>query len=74
MRRTVALFLSRWGVAYLLLYMLPFPVGQIPGLDELWSLARQPWIALVAWVGEVVFAVEAAPRYSGSGDTAYNYV
>lgn len=74
MRRTLALFLSRWGVAYLLLYMLPFPVGQIPGLDELWSLARQPWIALVAWVGEVVFAVEAVPRYSGSGDTAYNYV
>lgn len=71
--RVVALG-RRWFVAYLLVYMLPFPLGQIPGVDELMGVLRRPWVSLVGWVGAGLFGVEAVPRHSGSGDTTYHHV
>lgn len=64
----------RWLLAYLFLYMAPFPLDHVPGLDALVSIAGAPWQALVTWVGDAVFGVEAVRRYTGSGDTMYDYV
>lgn len=65
---------ARWLLAYLALYIAPFPLNFVPGLDALTELAAIPWQTLVTWIGAVVFGVEAVPRHTGSGDTMFNYV
>ncbi|MDC0715715.1 hypothetical protein [Nannocystis bainbridge] len=67
-------FPQRWLLAYLLLYVAPFPLNYIPGLDMLVAVPGVAWQAVVTWVGAVVFAVEAVPRATGSGDTMFDYV
>lgn len=68
-----AAFGGRWGVAYVWLYILPFPLDRLPVVDGRVAELAAPWHALVAAVGALL-GVEAAPRHSGSGDTTYHYV
>ncbi len=74
MSSRIATLARRWLLVYLVLYMFPFPLGVIPGVDALVIEAGRPWRALIAAVGEALFAAEAVPRFSGSGDTMYNYI
>jgi uncharacterized membrane protein YphA (DoxX/SURF4 family) len=70
----VLAFGRRWLIAYLVGYMLPFPLGHIPGLDSWVHEAAGPWRALLAWAGQALFGVEAVSRFSGSGDTMYHHI
>ncbi len=63
---------QRWLLAYLVLYIAPFPLNFVPGLDALTELAAIPWQTLVTWIGAAVFGVETVPRHTGSGDTMFN--
>lgn len=67
-------FARRFVMIYLVAYVAPFPLKFVPGLEELLGLASAPWSWLVTWTGDVVFGVEAVPRYNGSGDTMYDWV
>src|SRR5207248_9002738 len=64
----------RFVCAYLLLYIVPFPLYYIPVVSEITVPYTHFSNALVAWVGEHVFQVEAVYQISGSGDRTYNYV
>jgi predicted DCC family thiol-disulfide oxidoreductase YuxK len=82
--------LRRFAVAYLLVYMLPFPLtlltylvqlpllSDLPGLGTVIgfvvSLYGQVLNPTVAWVGQHIFGVEATPAGTGSGDRTFNYV
>jgi hypothetical protein len=59
----------RFAFAYLVLYILPFPVPGDPN-----GTYANLWHALVPRVGRQVFGVEITVRPNGSGDTTYNYV
>jgi hypothetical protein len=61
--------LFRFVFAYLVLYILPFPVDSGPTR----AYARF-WNDLVPRVGRQVFHVEATAHPTGSGDPAYDYV
>jgi hypothetical protein len=65
--------LFRFLFAYLVLYMLPFPVDAL-SLDEVYGFYQSLWRAVVPWVGERLLGLEVTFRASGSGDTTYNYV
>ncbi|HSM06482.1 MAG TPA: thiol-disulfide oxidoreductase DCC family protein [Longimicrobiales bacterium] len=80
----------RLVIAYLIIYMLPFPLtllgnltrvpllGDIPGLGTVIGWLLVPWSALTNWVttftGNVLFGVQVAPSMTGSGDQTFNYV
>jgi hypothetical protein len=66
--------LFRFTFAYLVLYILPFPLGFASGMASLVQPYTDLWNALVPWVGKHVFRVEITVRPNGSGDTTYNYV
>jgi hypothetical protein len=61
--------LFRFVFAYLVLYILPFPVEAGPD-----GMYADLWHALVPRVGRQVFHTEITVRPNGSGDTTYNYV
>lgn len=83
-------WLTRFSIAYLLIYMLPFPlsligyigdvplIGDIPGLGAVLGFITGLWGAvltpLTTWTGAAVFGVEAVPAVTGSGDQTFNYV
>lgn len=72
-----AAFAQRTCVAYLLLYLLPFPLDcfpldRVPGVTASIDALLTPWHVLVAWIGESIFAV--AVGTPSATDTTYNYV
>lgn len=69
-----AAYARRWLVAYLLVYILPFPLTAVPVLEVLASFPHDFWDALMGWVGETLLGVTAVRRYTGSGDTMLHYV
>jgi predicted DCC family thiol-disulfide oxidoreductase YuxK len=89
-RASVRSWALRFVMAYLILYMLPFPatllanvsriplVGDIPGLGPAigWLLGLWDSMtnALVTWTGDLVFGLDVQPRATGSGDQTFNYV
>jgi predicted DCC family thiol-disulfide oxidoreductase YuxK len=86
----LAAWLPRFAIAYVLVYMAPFPltllgylfqlplVADIPGLASAmgWLLGLHGTLInpLVTWVGQSVFGVEALPVMTGSGDQTFNYI
>ncbi|MEA2603470.1 MAG: hypothetical protein QOF89_4462 [Acidobacteriota bacterium] len=66
--------LFRFVFVYFLIYLLPFPLDVIPGLEKVIQKYQDLWNALVPWVGEHVFHVGIPAQPAGSGDTTYNYV
>jgi hypothetical protein len=64
----------RFVFAYFILYILPFPLGIIPGTQKISQLYVNLWDAVVPMVGRHVFHTEITVRPNGSGDTTYNYV
>lgn len=60
---------SRFVFAYLVLYILPFPVDGDPN-----GMYASLWNDLVPRVGRLAFGVDITVRPNGSGDTTYNYV
>jgi hypothetical protein len=66
----------RFAFAYWVLYCLPFPLPQLPGMGWLTERYDALWEALVAWVGRHVLHLETelVVLPTGSGDTTFNYV
>jgi len=66
----------RFAFAYLLLYSLPFPLGEPTFTDAFAEKYDLLWQPLVAWVGRHVlhlgYEISFAP--TGSGDTTHRYV
>ena len=67
-------FFFRFLSAYLVLYLLPFPLDTIPLTGVLAQGYTNLWDALVPWAGKLVFHVSITVQPNGSGDTTYNYV
>lgn len=67
-------FLFRWFCAFFVLYVLPFPIGAIPGTGALANSYSELWNAVVPWVGEHALGVTITVQPNGSGDTTYNFV
>ena len=67
-------FFFRFLSAYLVLYLLPFPLDTIPLTGGLVQRYTDLWDALVPWAGKRVFHVTITVQPNGSGDTTYNYV
>ncbi len=67
--------LFRFGMIYVLLYSLPFPIDQLPAMGWLSALTKAIWEPIVNVVGEYVLGLdELVDQQGGSGDTTYNYV
>ena len=80
----------RFVIAYLVLYVLPFPLTLLGNLGRIWLIGDIPglgtaigWVlglwgamtnALTTLLGGVAFGVEVRPQLTGSGDTTFNYV
>lgn len=80
----------RFVIAYLILYMLPFPLqllgnvarlpllGDIPGVGTAIGAILGAWDSmtapLVTLTGSLAFGVDVEPRLTGSGDQTFNYV
>lgn len=76
--RTVASVISAWVhrffVAYLLLYCVPFPLGQLSAGYPLVMKFEQTQRGAVLWVASAVFEKTITIFPAGSGDTTYNYI
>jgi len=48
-------FAFRFVFAYLVLYIFPFPLTSIPGLDAVAEPYHKLWKAIVHWAGKIVF-------------------
>ncbi|NOK08952.1 hypothetical protein [Corallococcus exercitus] len=66
----------RFASVYLLLHVLPFPLGILPGTQRISGAYREAWQAIVPWVGRHVLhlGTDITVFTNGSGDTTYNYV
>lgn len=80
----------RFVIAYLLLYMMPFPftllgnlgrivlIGDVPGLGQAIGWALGLWSsmtnALVSVMGNLAFGLDVERQFTGSGDQTFNYV
>ncbi|HJQ31114.1 MAG TPA: hypothetical protein VJ866_02990 [Pyrinomonadaceae bacterium] len=66
----------RFAFAYLVIYILPFPLGSLPLTDALDVPYTRFWDALVPWVGRHVLKLgyEINVADNGSGDRTYDYV
>src|SRR6185436_1005358 len=66
--------LFRFTFAYFVLYLFPFPLDVIPYV----AIVTQPYETLREWtvigVGKHLFHVEVVHRFTGSGDTTYDYI
>lgn len=66
----------RFVFAYLVLYNLPFPLGEPTFTDNIAQKYDDLWQPVVAWVGEHVlhlsYEISFAP--TGSGDTTHRYI
>ncbi len=63
-------------LAYLTLYLFPFPLGWVAGTEAISSLYDNAWASVVPWVGAHVLHLRAPITIlpNGSGDTTFNYV
>lgn len=68
--------LFRFVFAYLVLYILPFPLGAVPFTEALAEPYTQLWNAVVPRVGRHVLRLdyEINTVFNGSGDRTYDYV
>ncbi|HJT75587.1 MAG TPA: hypothetical protein VJ739_00125 [Gemmataceae bacterium] len=67
--------LFRFTFVYLLLFILPFPLEDIPGVAAVGRVYHGAWHALVTRVGARVFGLEVViALHNGSGDTTYKYL
>ncbi len=66
----------RFAFAYWLLYILPYPIGTIPGTDAIAKGFRGVVEPNVSWVAEHVlrFSEPVVAVTNGSGDTSFHYV
>lgn len=66
----------RFAFAYLILFMLPFPLGGVPYTDALAEPYTKLWDAVVPWVGRHILGLsnEVSVAVNGSGDRTYDYV
>ncbi|MEL7534805.1 MAG: hypothetical protein AAFN10_26105, partial [Bacteroidota bacterium] len=68
-------FPERFGMIYVLLYSLPFPIDQLPFMDWLGVVTKAFWEPVVNFVGKNLLGLsELVDQQGGSGDTTYNYV
>ncbi len=69
-------FLFRFFAAYFFLYIFPFPAGDIPFLDFLYSWYQILWELIVPWTGKNILHISypITVKPNGSGDTTFNYV
>jgi uncharacterized membrane protein YphA (DoxX/SURF4 family) len=65
--------LFRFAFSYLVLYILPFPLTADP-TGVLAAPFDRLWNAIVPWVGRVVFGLDVAVEFNGSGDKTANYL
>lgn len=63
-------------IAYLFLYMFPFPLDQFPMLYYLADFYMQALDAINLWVGKSLPGMESLQKieFTGSGDTTFDYV
>ncbi|HEU0030545.1 MAG TPA: DoxX family protein [Kofleriaceae bacterium] len=65
----------RFGVVLAALYMVPLPLGLIPGTQSLAEAAQKPLAWLVVWFADTVLGVgEPAVEPTGAGDTLFGWV
>ena len=66
----------RFAFAYLVSYIIPFPIGYLPFADSLNQKYANFWHAIVPWVGKHILRLsyDITVFENGSGDTTYNYV
>ena len=66
----------RFAFAYLVLYILPFPLNAIPFVESVDRAYINLWNLVVPWVGSNVLHLgyEITVLPNGSGDTTWNYV
>jgi predicted DCC family thiol-disulfide oxidoreductase YuxK len=60
--------------AYLLIYIFPFPLADLPGIDAAFRSYGDLWTRAIQWFGSNVVGVDASILPNGSGDTTFNYV
>lgn len=66
--------LFRFVFAYLVLYLLPFPLTVVPGVRAVEVAWGQLWGAVTRWLGSALFRIEVVYRETGSGDALHNYL
>jgi hypothetical protein len=71
---TTTLVGFRFAFAYLVLYILPFPLSVIPGAFPLVQCYAGLWNSIVPWVGSRFFYVTITVFTNGSGDTTFDYL
>ncbi|MEL6654559.1 MAG: hypothetical protein AAFQ87_27540, partial [Bacteroidota bacterium] len=65
----------RFGLIYILLYSLPFPIDQLPMMDWLGAVTKAFWEPIVNLIAVNILDLEPLiDQQGGSGDTSYNYV
>lgn len=66
----------RFAFAYLVLYILPFPLGSVPYTEALAEPYTELWNRIIPWVGRSVLGLsyEIGVVFNGSGDRTYDYV
>ena len=66
----------RFVFVYLILYILPFPLGSVPYTDALAEPYTELWNAIIPRVGRDVLKLdyEVAVAFNGSGDRTYDYI
>ncbi|MEL7342366.1 MAG: hypothetical protein AAGM67_17925, partial [Bacteroidota bacterium] len=65
----------RFGLIYILLYSLPFPIDQLPMMDWLGAVTKAFWEPIVNLIAVHLLDLEPlVDQQGGSGDTSYNYV
>jgi hypothetical protein len=66
----------RLAFAYLVLYIIPFPLEYLPFTASLLQKYTDFWHAIVPWVGKHILhlSYDITVFENGSGDTTYNYV
>ena len=66
----------RFVFAYLILFILPFPLGSVPYTEALAEPYTQLWNAIIPRVGRDVLKLdyEVGVVFNGSGDRTYDYI
>jgi len=67
--------LTLFGITYLLLYMLPFPLENIPGLRYIATWYNNGMESIILFAGHKLLHLPSLTRTdNGSGDTTFDYV
>ncbi len=66
----------RFFFAYFVLYVFPFPLDVVPGIEPVTKYYPELWHNVVPWVGRHVLGIYSpiTTFTNGSGDTTYDYV